>query len=98
MIEDTIRTIVRDELERFGARVGGQQAGAPTATASLEEADDCVLGKTAAEKLSGLSWETIKKLMRQGTLTRYGTPRAARVSKNELLAYIEMKTGAKSRK
>jgi hypothetical protein len=85
-LEETLRHIVREEMERREERFLERITERVRATASPSTDGDRLLGPH--DDLCGYSWETIKKWISQGKLKRHGTRRAARVSERELKGYL----------
>lgn len=85
-IEDTIRAIVREELQRHEDRLVHRLLEQRPA------AGDQLLRPTQAAKLTGYSADTILRWAREGRLTRHGTIRAVRVSEAELRALVAPKS------
>lgn len=82
-IEDTIRAAVRAELDGRDERIAQR-------VADLMRADmrsgDRLLGKH--DDLCGYAWETVKRMVADGRLTRFGTVRKVLVSERELRALL----------
>lgn len=88
--EETLRQVIREELERNEERVAARVAeklrgSEPTA------AGDRLLRLTEAQELFGYAPETLRKWIAEKRLTRFGTVRATRVSEREVRALLAKK-------
>lgn len=82
-LEETLRQLLREELERIEARLA-ERVAARLETLATQPRGDRLLRPEEAAKLTGYSRDTIAKWARTGMLKRYGTARALRVSYQEL--------------
>lgn len=83
-IEETLQAIVDRAFERAEERIANRIA--EKLRSAVARSDDRLLGPD--DDLSGYAWETIKKWVTEGKLTRYGTKRRLRVSERELRALL----------
>ena len=87
--EETFRMIVREELDRREERIAERVAA--RIQSLVTKSDDRLIGPD--DDLSGYSWETVKRWIRDGHLKRYGTTKRVRVSERELRAFLASRNG-----
>lgn len=83
--EDVLRRIVREELEALAERLAALARPQPTS-------DLLTLDEAAA--LSTFSPQKVRALQRRGQLKTLGDARSVRVSRADLLAYLERRSDA----
>ncbi len=88
MLDDAIRRVIREELERERPQLAQEAAARVLERLSMDRAAERFLAPREAGELVGYSAETICELIASGHLQRYGRGRP-RVKLSELIAYME---------
>jgi hypothetical protein len=84
--EETIRLVLREELERSESRIAARVAERVQSPASVS--GDRLLRPTDVRQMFGYAPETVRKWVAARKLTRFGTARSTRVSERELRAFL----------